>query len=267
MSLLDEIAAVIPGEVITRDQWGAPAEPGGSARETGDVRRWVQHWTTGRALGRDDVTGWVANIYRFHTEDRGWQDIGYNLLVDRDGNVYEGRGVERIGAHAPGANEDGLGVAALAGHAEDVSPRMLAALARTYKVCAETLPSLGRAIGHRDVSGTRCPGETLHAWVHRGMPDPMEEDGMDEEQVRAIAREEADRRIADHFDLDDAEQARHLTETHRALVQGTDEAGSSLLGLARWAPLAVRALREDGVLPGDFEEAADRFPGGEDDDG
>lgn len=30
----------------------------------------------------------------------GWDDIGYNFIVGEDGNVYEGRGWDIVGAHA-----------------------------------------------------------------------------------------------------------------------------------------------------------------------
>ena len=32
--------------------------------------------------------------------DRGWSDIGYHYLIDRDGTVTEGRPIEKSGAHA-----------------------------------------------------------------------------------------------------------------------------------------------------------------------
>ena len=35
-------------------------------------------------------------------DSNGWFDIGYNFIVGEDGNVYEGRGWTKIGAHSPG---------------------------------------------------------------------------------------------------------------------------------------------------------------------
>ena len=39
-----------------------------------------------------------------------WSDIGYNFLVGEDGNVYEGRGWSKRGAHAPTYNAESIGI-------------------------------------------------------------------------------------------------------------------------------------------------------------
>ncbi|KAH3862498.1 hypothetical protein DPMN_025465 [Dreissena polymorpha] len=40
----------------------------------------------------------------------GWAGIGYSIVVDKDGNVYEARGWNEIGAHTYGYNSVGLGL-------------------------------------------------------------------------------------------------------------------------------------------------------------
>ncbi|CAF1595776.1 unnamed protein product, partial [Didymodactylos carnosus] len=46
----------------------------------------------------------MKGIQDFHMDGKGWDDIGYNFVVGADGNAYEGRGWERVGAHCKGYN-------------------------------------------------------------------------------------------------------------------------------------------------------------------
>lgn len=59
----------------------------------------------------DDETcvRYVRSIQNFHLDERKWADIGYHFLVGENGKVYEGRGWDRQGAHAPGFNNDAYG--------------------------------------------------------------------------------------------------------------------------------------------------------------
>src|SRR5439155_16912043 len=59
----------------------------------------------------------VRGIYLYHVKGNGWNDIGYNFLVDKYGQVFEGRygGVDKavIGAHAQGFNTGSVGISVL----------------------------------------------------------------------------------------------------------------------------------------------------------
>ena len=59
----------------------------------------------------------VRAIELYHVKGNGWNDIGYNFLVDRFGTVFEGRygGIDRnvVGAHAEGFNTGSVGVSVL----------------------------------------------------------------------------------------------------------------------------------------------------------
>jgi hypothetical protein len=175
------------GTVVTRPGWGADERwrSGGVAYMT--PRAMVVHHT----VTRNDYTaaeapGLVRAVYAYHTKSRGWDDIGYNVVVDRFGTVYEGRygGFPRgvIGTHTAGFNDSTLGISLLGNFDEVDTPEpMAAALGRAGAWFAErwgldprtrvTLTSDGsprfprgarvtvyRMPGHRDLGKTACPG-------------------------------------------------------------------------------------------------------------
>jgi hypothetical protein len=135
----------------------------------------------------------VLAICRFHRNSNGWDDIGYNALVDKYGVLYEGRagGLDQavVGAQAQGFNSETAGIASIGDHTSvNATTETVDALARYIRwklqVHAQplsgpvTLTSAGgsasrypagakvsveRVIGHRDTGKTACPGELLYA--------------------------------------------------------------------------------------------------------
>ena len=179
-------------DVISRSEWGADESwRQGEARYAAAARFVVIHHTaTSSSYSRSDVPAILRGIYRYHTQTLGWADIGYNLLVDRFGRVFEGRagGIDRavIGAHAAGYNDGSVGVAALGNYDSATPPdALLDGLDRTVAwklslhdihpgdTTAHGSSSLPTIVGHRDVGATACPGGHLYRRV-RGS-DPMSE--------------------------------------------------------------------------------------------
>lgn len=225
----DASGAVPRPEIVSRQMWGAnaPKEPNKYATaewyrddyespdpyvdpgaENDVVGAGVMHHTAGaNAYSADEVAGIIRGIQRFHQDSRGWNDIGYNFLVDRFGRVWEGRagGVDRavIGAHAGGWNTTSFGVAvmgnftegnAVPGAAMDASVALLAWKFDLHGIDPHgqhTWPNDGTRrtlIGHTDVTATACPGDihelipTLRDRVAQAMagvaepePEPVDE--------------------------------------------------------------------------------------------
>lgn len=157
----------------SRADWGArPYKGTPTYVPPSDRKRFVAHYSTGQELGVEDCAQWVRNIQKFHQDGRGWDDIGYNFLVCKHGDVWEGRGWTVQGAHAPGANRDGYGVCFLGNDdpgVEDVTPEARASFRAMYSEAVKRSGSLA-AIGHRDVKSTACPGDELYTWIKAGLP-------------------------------------------------------------------------------------------------
>ena len=78
---------------------------------------YVHHTAGTNGYTRLQAPAIVRAIELYHVKGNGWNDIGYNALVDRFGTVYEGRagGVDRnvVGAHAKGFNTGSFGIAVM----------------------------------------------------------------------------------------------------------------------------------------------------------
>ncbi len=150
----------------------------------------VHHTATPNAYTPDQAAAIVRGIDVYHVKANGWNDIGYNFLIDRYGQVYEGRygGITRnvIGAHALGFNAGSVGIA-LIGNFMTAKPtpaavqsleRLIAwrldlahvdpASTLTYvsggseRWRAGTRVALRAVSGHRDTGSTSCPGNALY---------------------------------------------------------------------------------------------------------
>ena len=180
--------------IVTRAQWGADESlRRASPSYSGSTRAGILHHTAGsNSYSAAQAPGVVRAIYAYHTRSLGWSDVGYNLLVDRFGTVYEGRagGVERgvIGAHAGGFNTETFGVSILgtfmsslpSGPALDAAVQTIAWKFRVHGINPDPNATVDMASrgstryakghtarlhtlsGHRDVSTTACPGDALY---------------------------------------------------------------------------------------------------------
>jgi peptidoglycan hydrolase-like protein with peptidoglycan-binding domain len=98
---------------------------------------------------------------------RGWAGIGYHYLICYHGIVLTGRGLSRVGAHAPGANGTHIGVQFILGGNQSPSAKQLAAfVALGMWLAARGVAS--RITGHRDWVSTSCPGTPLYGRVRSG---------------------------------------------------------------------------------------------------
>ena len=117
----------------------------------------------------------VNEIRRWHVEERGWSDVGYSHIIDRDGTVALGRPIEKAGAHTKGRNANSIGICLIGGQggsandvfgdnftqAQDNALRtLIAGLKREY-------PTIEKISGHNQYAAKACPCFNVTAWYAR----------------------------------------------------------------------------------------------------
>ncbi|MBA3842116.1 MAG: peptidoglycan recognition protein, partial [Actinobacteria bacterium] len=185
-------AASMPA-IVSRAAWGADEEIVRARPTVSPVLRLaVVHHTAGtNTYSRAQAAAIMRGIEVYHVRGNGWNDIGYNFLVDRFGTVYEGRGggIEKnvIGAHAEGFNTATTGVALIGNYSAETPPRaqqdaLVQLLAwrldmahidpmsrvvytsgGNYKFRAGKVVTLRAISGHRDTGPSECPGARAYA--------------------------------------------------------------------------------------------------------
>ena len=109
--------------------------------------------------GRDVKT---AEIKRWHTEERGWSDIGYHWVVELDGSLHAGRPEEISGAHCKGHNSSSIGICYVGGSDSEGNSKdtrtegQRDALVALIKEILDRHPD-AEVFGHRDFSTKACP--------------------------------------------------------------------------------------------------------------
>lgn len=107
----------------------------------------------------DSIGSSVQDIHQYHKNTNGWNGIGYNYYIRRDGSVYLGRGQEYVGAHCGGENEDSIGIAFEGRY--DMSNDMPDSQIRAGGELIDHLWGIYGTLPvgcHRDYNATACPG-------------------------------------------------------------------------------------------------------------
>ncbi|WP_092805579.1 N-acetylmuramoyl-L-alanine amidase [Rhodococcus globerulus] len=181
--------------VITRSQWGADEglRCDGPTYDDGLGGATVHHTAGVNNYTKAESAGIVRSIYAYHAQTLGWCDVGYNVLVDKYGQIFEGRagGLDKPvqGAHAGGFNENTVGIAMMGDYSTvQPSSAMLNSVGQFlgWRLKLAGLNPMGRTtmysegtpytpypqgaavdlpiiFAHRDVGSTACPGDAAYA--------------------------------------------------------------------------------------------------------
>jgi hypothetical protein len=184
--------------IVTRAEWGADESIRKNNQKYAPISKLFVHHTVTSPDGEDpDPAATVRAIYAYHVQGNGWDDIGYNFLVDAQGRIYEGRWARNyepgekptgedlnengvVGAHVLNHNTGSAGVAMLGDfsngepttEAREALVKLMAWKADRHGIdvtasdpftssdgVVSTFPNLA---GHRDAGQTACPGDRLY---------------------------------------------------------------------------------------------------------
>ena len=197
-SAITQVASVRQPSIIKRSSWGAKSGGGCDSPRYGNTTRGaiVHHTAGSNSYSKGDSASIVRSTQAYHMNGRDWCDIGYNFLIDKYGQIFEGRagGIDRPvrGAHAGNGpvNEETMGVS-LMGTFTSASPSSAMKSATTdliawrfsdFGLKAKGTYSLGgktlnRIAGHRNVVSTACPGAKVYSWLSasNGLRDAVED--------------------------------------------------------------------------------------------
>ncbi|GEC07885.1 hypothetical protein SSP24_55400 [Streptomyces spinoverrucosus] len=190
-------STVVKPPIITQAGWGASTDYNGTPEYGTEIKAAVIHHT---GVDGDNLISCAETRARLRTIQQahiaqGYFDLGYNFVVDKCGQIFEGRSggmdLPVIGAHDIGFNTDTVGISYL-GNFEKAKPSRagLDAMARVIawkfgmygvdptgtvtltsgaekgysgnNVPKGTQITVPRVLGHRDTNATACPGANLY---------------------------------------------------------------------------------------------------------
>lgn len=181
--------------VISRAGWGADESQRckGADYDSGVKALTLHHTAGGNNYTEAQAPAVMRGIYQYHAQTLGWCDVGYNALVDKYGNIYEGRfgGLDKAvqGAHVGGFNRNTWGISIM-GNYQTAQPTQEAIQAvseiagwkaaisgfdptgqvsltsqgfNSSKYPAGSVATVPAFQGHRDFHYTTCPGDYVVA--------------------------------------------------------------------------------------------------------
>lgn len=120
----------------------------------------------------------AKKIREWHTA-KGWRDIGYHLVITRDGAIEQGRPLSDTGAHTRGHNKTSIGICMVGGVDNNNKPQnnftdaQWTALAFALAGCKQIYPSIKRIRGHSEVAAKSCPSFDVQSYLRGDDPKTL----------------------------------------------------------------------------------------------
>ena len=113
----------------------------------------------------NDVKITAKDIHQMHL-NFGWNGIGYHKIINRNGEIENGRPEYWIGAHIKGLNEESLGVCLIGKN--NFTKKQFSSLKMVLSDWKKKYPK-AYINGHRNLTKTKktCPNFEVRDWLNR----------------------------------------------------------------------------------------------------
>lgn len=149
--------------IVGDKTWEALPKPnygfGGILKQSKRTIKEIIVHCTATPEGRIETVQSISNMHKA----KGWSDIGYHYIIGLNGECWEGRNVNLIGAHCEGHNSNSIGVCYVGGvdkkmQAKDTrTEKQKDALVALLKDLSKLYPK-AKIYGHHDFNkGKSCP--------------------------------------------------------------------------------------------------------------
>ncbi|CAD7090194.1 unnamed protein product [Hermetia illucens] len=155
-------------KIKTRSKWGGKTAISIEYQNIPVQYVIIHHTVTSKCGTFATCSQQVANIQHYHMHDLGWSDIGLNFLIGNDGNVYEGAGWNKVGAHTLGYNRKSIGIAFIGDFSDELPSEKALQAAKSLLACGVSNGYLARnyrLLGARQVISTESPGLELYGEI------------------------------------------------------------------------------------------------------
>jgi len=168
---INKNARVPKPRVISKAEWGGGPSSGTMTSQF-PVSLTVHHEGTPKPLlPGDDPELQLRNLQKYGWAQKNWPDLPYHFLIDRDGNIYEGRDPMKAGDTNTAYDPRGKLLITAMGNTEIQAPTqkqidamtdLMACACDYYNIPPETVK------GHMEYTPTDCPGKYLYPYVASG---------------------------------------------------------------------------------------------------
>lgn len=104
-----------------------------------------------------------GDVYSIHDQhlNQGYAGIGYHFYVRKDGSIYRGRPINKIGAHCLNNNHNSIGICFEGDFENEIMPQaQKKAGAELVQYLKNTFKGI-KVMEHKDMMATACPGKNF----------------------------------------------------------------------------------------------------------